>query len=669
MKKTFIFNILIFFLFSSISLAQEYKLGKVSQTELEEKEHPIDKDAVASYLFKNGKSYFTYTQNDGFKLVTEVEVKLKIYKKEGLKYANHEYKYYVANNPKEQVFFKDAFTYNLVNGKIEKTKLKNEGEFTEETSKFYNTKKIVMPNVKEGSIIEYKMEFITPYFQNFDVWNFQYDIPVNYSLYKTNIPEYFTYNIRSKGYFFPKSNVEKLNKSFSFSSSNDQKNGGRVTHENQSVDYIETQTSYISSQVPALKDEKFVNNINNYRSSINHELVMTNFPESTVKSFATNWEEVTNTIYKSTNFGEELNKNGYYEEDLKAVLQNTNNQDQKIDAIFNFVKNNIKWNNYTGIYTDEGVKKAYKNKTGNVAEINLMLTSMLRYAGIETSPVLVSTRDHEVPLFPSRSAFNYIICAVEVPEALILLDATNSYTMPNILPFRAINWVGRLIRKDGSSTEVPLYPNFLSKEIHNLNYELTNQGKIKGINRTSNSLYNAFLFRNNNENISQDNYIENLEKENNDISIENYEVTGKKELAENIIETYNFTSDDFVETIGDKIYLSPMLFHGMTQNPFKLEKREYPIDFIVPIEEKYIINIKIPEGYVVDFIPEKMALETGDNIALFKYNIVVTGQKIQILITNTNNISLISPDYYDTIKAYYQKMVDKQMEKIVLKKL
>lgn len=94
-----------------------------------------------AYLFKNGKSYFTYTQNDGFKLITEVIVKLKIYKKEGLQYANHQYTYYVANNPKEQVFFDDAATYNLVNGKIEKTKLKNEGEFIEETNKYYNTKK------------------------------------------------------------------------------------------------------------------------------------------------------------------------------------------------------------------------------------------------------------------------------------------------------------------------------------------------------------------------------------------------------------------------------------------------------------------------------------------------------------------------------------------------
>lgn len=256
-----------------------------------------------------------------------------------------------------------------------------------------------------------------------------------------------------------------------------------------------------------------------------------------------------------------------------------------------------------------------------------------------------------------------------MPESLILLDATSSFTLPNILPLRTLNWKGRLIRKDGSSTEVPLYPNFLSKEAHTINYELTPDNKIKGMIRTSYNAYNAFIYRNLNSSITQENYIEKLEKEQDDIIIENYVVTGKNELSENIMETYSFTSDDFVETIGDKIYVTPMLFHGKTENPFKLDKREYPVDFSFPFEDKFSINFKIPEGYTVEFIPEKLNLETGDNIGSFKYNIVNTGQKIQINTTYTIFAPLVSPDYYETIKLFFQKMVDKQMEKIVLKKM
>jgi hypothetical protein len=67
-------------------------------------------------------------------------------------------------------------------------------------------------------------------------------------------------------------------------------------------------------------------------------------------------------------------------------------------------------------------------------------------------------------------------------------------------------------------------------------------------------------------------------------------------------------------------------------------------------------------------VPEKLILETGDNIAFFKYNIEVTGQKIQILVSHISNTPIVGSEYYEIIKLFYQKMVDKQMEKIVLKK-
>jgi hypothetical protein len=63
-----------------------------------------------------------------------------------------------------------------------------------------------------------------------------------------------------------------------------------------------------------------------------------------------------------------------------------------------YVKANVIWNNYG--YSCDGVKTAYKKiKLGNVAS-NLMLTAMLRYAGLTANPVLVSTRSNGIALFP-----------------------------------------------------------------------------------------------------------------------------------------------------------------------------------------------------------------------------------------------------------------------------
>jgi transglutaminase-like putative cysteine protease len=338
------------------------------------------------------------------------------------------------------VSFSDAVTYNLVGGKVEKTKLKSDGEFDQNINKYWGKKKIVMPNVKEGSVIEYEYTIRTPRISELKEWFFQSSIPVNYSEFITYIPEYFVYNPNSKGYIFPKVTVEKNQKSIIINSK--ERSGfytSKTTFSQDKIDYTETQTTYLAENLPAMKEEAFVNNIDNYTASVSHELAMTKYPNSLVEMYSTDWESVTKKIHDNDDFGAELNKTGYFEEDITTLIKGLTAQEEKIAAIIDFVKTKVKWNGSYGYSCDEGVKKAYKDKTGNVAEINLMLTAMLRYAEIKANPVLISTRSNGIALFPSRTGFNYVIAAIEINDGLILLDATEKYSVPNILPLRDLN--------------------------------------------------------------------------------------------------------------------------------------------------------------------------------------------------------------------------------------
>ena len=149
-------------------------------------------------------------------------------------------------------------------------------------------------------------------------------------------------------------------------------------------------------------------------------------------------------------------------------------------SIFNYVKTNFKWNGYYGIYADEGLRSVFKNKTGNVADINLLLTVFLRHAGLNTHPVLISSVSNGIPLFPSRTAFNYVVAGVELNGNTVLLDATDRYTVPNLLPLRAMNWSGRMIYQNGGSKEIDLQPKVLSKDNIVMNYNVLSNGKLEG---------------------------------------------------------------------------------------------------------------------------------------------------------------------------------------------
>ena len=668
MKPNLLVLILFLSFFNSISNAQEFKLGKVSIAELQEKEHPKDPSAVAAILFKKGEVKFEYTQSEGFVMFTEVETRIKIYKKEGYDWANQNIRYYLSGNLKESVSVSDAVTYNLVDGKIEKTKLKTEGEFDENINKYWGQKKITMPNVKEGSIIEFHYTIKTKSLGSLREWSFQSSIPVNHSEFTTYIPEFFVYNTNKKGFIFPKATTKSYSKSISLTSKEREGLLVKTNIQQEEFTYQETQTIYLAENLPAMKDEAYVNNIRNYTASISHELSMTKFDNRPTKIFSLDWESVAKTIYEVEDFGLELNKSGYFEEDLKTVISGEKTRNETIGAIFNYVKSNIKWNEHYSYYCYDGVKTAYKNKTGNVAEINLMLTAMLRYAGFNANPVLVSTRSNGIALFPSLNAFNYVISAVETPEGLILMDATEVYSAPNVLPLRDLNWFGRLIRKDGTSTQISLTPTMLSKEISTMNVVLNADGTIDGKIRRQYTNHEALKFRKNNVDTKQESYLEKLENDNNGIEIGEYVRANELDLSKPVMETYSFKSNKDVEIINDKIYLSPMLFLADKENIFKQEVREYPVDFGYPFESKIYINIDIPQGYKVEFLPKAANLLTGDNIGTFSYVVENTDNKIKMIITTTINTAIVPADFYDVLKEFYQGMITKENEKIILTK-
>ncbi|CAI2765580.1 DUF3857 domain-containing protein [Flavobacterium collinsii] len=674
MKFIKFFSLFIALLFISKVTAQEFKPGKVSVAELEEKVHPKDSSAVAAILYKKGKTSIQYDSNEGFITVTEVETRIKIYKKEGYGWANQKVWYYYAAGFKERVTFSDAVTYNLVNGKIEKTKLKSDGTFDEIVDKFKGQKKITMPNVKEGSVIEFSYTIRNPSDRMIREWDFQTSIPVNYSEYKTFVPEYYVFNTKQKGYVFPKVMVETIPRSLILVNKKSISVGSvsgttRTNPSGEKIDYKETSTTYVAKDFPAIKEEAFVNNIDNYTSSIQHELSMTKYPNAQLEMYSTDWNSVVKTIYEYDDFGPELNKTGYFEEDLKAILVGKNTPEDKILTILNYVKANVKWNDYSGYICDSGVRKAYKEKSGNIADINLMLTAMLRYAGLTANPVLVSTRSNGISLFPNRTAFNYVIAAVETPNGNVLLDASDKFSTPGVLPLRTLNWYGRLIRKDGSSEEVDLMPKKTSNDIVFMNYTIDPEGKVTGKTRRQCTDYNAMITRSNISSLKEEEYLEKLENLNNKIEISEYSKTNEKDILLPIVETYSFTGNNLCEVIGGKIYVSPMLFFANNENPFKQEVREYPVDFGFPFMDKYNITLQIPEGFAAETLPAPAIINMQDNLGTFKFNIAANDNLLQITIQHQINAAIVTTEQYEMLKEYYKGMIAKETEKIVLKRI
>lgn len=670
MKKVFI--ALVLTLIANQLFAQDYKYGKVSKEELEEKYCPLDSSANAAVLYKKRKTFFDYKQDVGFEVVTEIHERIKIYNKEGFDWATKKIDYYNSTKAKEKIINLKATTYNLESNKIVETDLSKKEVFDQETNKYWSKQKFTMPNIKEGCVLEWSYKIISP-FKRIEDLQFQYEIPVKKIEAKIEIPEYFVYNRRYKGYYPIEAKEENKNSVINLINKSRVGDGysspnSMPTVTQTRIDLITKIESYEVTNVPAIIEEAYVNNLNNYKTAMQYEYAELHWPDEPIKYYSTGWENVVKTIYNDYDFSSEIYKSNHYTEDLNLVLAASPTDSQKIAGILELAKSKIKWNHYNGLSKFNGTKKAYNEGVGNVADINLNLVSMLNKAGFKASPVILSTKSNGIPIFPTIDGFNYVIAAVEIENDLILLDATEEYSVPDVLPSRALNWQGRILKENGISEWVILTPKKPSETSSKMSITF-NDGNIEGIKRTQYSNLDALNYRNKYAKIKEDDVILKVEAENGAIEIADFRIANKNEIYKPIIEMFKFSSEDLLDKIGDKIYFRPLFFDAMTKNPFKLEKRDYPINFDTPFLVDNRVSIQIPVGYEVESIPENIAIGLRENYGTYRFNIKNEAGMISVYSILQINTAIFPSANYEEIKEFYKIIVNKNLEQIVLKKV
>ena len=120
---------------------------------------------------------------------------------------------------------------------------------------------------------------------------------------------------------------------------------------------------------------------------------------------------------------------------------------------------------------------------------------------------------------------------------------------------------------------------------------------------------------------------------------------------------------------GNLIYINPLFKWGIEENPFKLAKREYPVDFGSPFDKTCFVKIAIPEGYAVEEVPQSKVLVLPEMAGKLLFNVNVMNKTIVITSNFQINKSLFTQEEYESLREFYAQVVAKHAEQIVLKKL
>ncbi|WP_205500649.1 DUF3857 domain-containing protein [Rufibacter psychrotolerans] len=662
--------VVVFFLCQFLAVGQEapVKLGKVTEEELKMQVYAKDTSAAAVILADYGRSYFTY--QEGFKVNFERIMRIKILKKTGYDWANVVVPYYQQSRSKEQVMNIKGFTYNLENGKMVKVKMDDKAIFDEKESANWFNKKFTLPAVKEGSVLEIAYTVTSDFVFFLRDWTFQHSVPVVHSEYRATIPEYFEYKQLPQGYE-PYAVNEALPGTMSFtvrwsSSIEPGLKGGRSSGGSETISAKSTSHRWVMKDVPAIAPEAFITTINDYVSKIEFELEWERYPNAVPKRHAGNWTALSEELMSDERFGLQLNRTGFFKDEV-AAFRSVQDTLDRLNAIYEFVKKSVKWNGKGGKYVTTSLRKAFDARNGNAADINLMLVAMLRDAGFEAHPVILSTRDNgRAPFSPIVSRFNYVIAYVQAGNRGLLLDATDPLQPLGLLPRHCLNGSGWLVTKTGGEW-VPLQSPDRTTELVSADLQVLASGALTGkVNESTSGLW-ALNQRHAILDAGEEKYLEKLVNSQDQLERKKPVLKNLKELQQPLGLTYDVASagDDQAK---DVIYLNPMLLKTPEENPFKLANRKFPVDFAHAREEVYICSFTLPEGYGVEEMPKSLVLALPENGGRFTYMVQTQGNKIQVMSKVSLTKAVFYAEEYEFLRQFYTQVVAKHAEQIVLKK-
>jgi transglutaminase-like putative cysteine protease len=650
------------------------KFGSVPIEEVKMTTYAPDSTAEAVILTDFGESSLVYTTSDGFVLNFERTTRIKILSKDGLKWGDFEIPLYHEGSADEKLSGLKGVTYNLEQGKVVESKLKSDAIFREKADANFDIVKVTLPNVKVGSVIEITYKVTSDFLFNLQDWEFQTTIPAVWSEYRTRIPEYFSYDKYTQGYLSPAIN-ESTSSPNSITITTSERSGGtslrdaavRTTYDHDKYDFQENRLRLVYKDVPAFKEEPYITTYKDYISKINFELAYTKYPNQPIKPIMGSWEEVNKKFDESEDFGAVVRGNNFLKKTVEEITAGITAPEQKVGAIHNYVRNNFAWDGYSRRYVTTTLRKVFDEKKGTSADINLLMASMLEKAGIEVYPVLLSTRDHGFvrETIPISSQFNYVICQASVGGKIVLLDATDKLLPIGTLPSRTLNGNGFVVSNKGYSW-VPLQSPGRSRFITNTELALT-ESDLKGKVKFELTGYEAQAWRKRYMGKGEAEHLKELQ-EKYQMEVEKSEFTNLKELQDPFKESHDVVIHDQVTASGDMLYFNPLLTLRVDENPFKSESRSYPVNYGSGFENLVISKFTLPEGYAVEEIPRSKVFALPNNAGKFTYSVSQTGNAIQVVSNLQINRSLFIQDEYLNLREFYNQVVAKHAEQVVLKK-
>lgn len=548
-----------------------------------------------------------------------------------------------------------------------------EPDLLEQTSRdsLIRTKKLSFPNISPGAIIEYKYSLTSPNLITLKEWYFQDTIPVRWSEYTVAIPEMLEYAVIKHGpsmYI----NETKISRPTEILVGEDNVRTGTIRKEDVQIGVVEAH--YVMKDLPALKAQAYLTTLEDHLARVRFEFKVGRYPG--VKSFFafSSWEAVAEELADSRYFGKQYQKPSRSRQlraKVEPLLAGATTTAEKASRLYHYLNDNMVWN---GVYSPTACADLYRSfacKTASTGDLNLMLLALFDEAGIEAYPVLSSTREHgkTIDTYPIVSQFNHVLVMAQIDDEWVFYDVGSSFRPGGLPSISALNGRGFALFEDGPKwIDLPAPSSF---EMQVFKGRIDEHGNASGTWHSKYDGYSAVSKRERLHNRPTEQVLGGLMNSFfAGASIQNIALEHTDDLNQPLQTSATCTLPSLAHTQGDYLYFNAVFMPPFNKNPFEEEYRSYPVDFPYPFAEHRVYQLEMPSGYQIETLPSPLSLSMPNKGVDLQFSINA-GPNNTISVVYKLQLSqlIFSVDEYSALREFFNQLIQKQSEQIVLKRM
>ena len=306
------------------------------------------------------------------------------------------------------------------------------------------------------------------------------------------------------------------------------------------------------------------------------------------------------------------------------------------------------------------VEDLWKRGYGNGRDITWLFLALVRAAGIQADPVLVSTRDAYFfnPNLMNPRELNTNVVLVKLNGKDLYLDPGSAFVPYGMLPWSETAVQGLRLDKDGGSwVHTPLPDASESQTVRKATLQLTDTGSLEG--KATITFTGLEAWRRRVEERDQD---ETERKKSLEDEIKQYipvaidaELTNKPDWsssAPTFVAEYDLKVPGWASGAGRRALLAVGLFGGAEKHVFEHADRVHPIYLAFPSQDVDDITIDLPLGWHVNSIPQAQNVDL--KAAAYSLTAENKNGSLHVKRQLVLNLEFVETKSYPTLRSFFQ---------------